>query len=56
MDVETNIRAKKRLEIACERLKKVLNSVPEAPITVDSLMNDIDVKGFMKRYLDCLSL
>jgi heat shock protein 4 len=37
------------MEVACEKMKKVLNTVPEAPINIDSLMNDIDVKGTMKK-------
>ncbi len=38
------------METGCEKLKKVLNTVPEAPINIDSIMDDIDVKGMMKRY------
>lgn len=35
--------------MACEKLKRVLSANPEAPINVDSLMNDIDVRGMMNR-------
>ncbi|PRP79757.1 hypothetical protein PROFUN_12619 [Planoprotostelium fungivorum] len=49
IDIRSNEKALIRLEVACEKLKKVLNTVPEAPINIDSLMNDIDVRGMMKR-------
>jgi len=49
LDLISNDRAMSRLESACERLKKILNTVSEAPINIDSIMNDIDVKGMMKR-------
>lgn len=49
IDIRSNQKALIRLEVACEKLKKVLNTVPEAPINVDSIMNDIDVRGMMKR-------
>jgi len=49
IDIKNNQKAFIRLEIACEKLKKLLNTLPEAPLNIDSLMNDIDVKGMMKR-------
>lgn len=49
IDIFTNRRALIRTYTACERLKKMLNTNPEAPINIDSLMNDIDVRGIMKR-------
>lgn len=49
IDVKSNRRALVRVEVSCEKLKKVLNTVPEAPLNIDSLMNDIDVKGMLKR-------
>jgi len=49
IDVKTNEKALIRMEVACEKLKKVLNTVPEAPINIDSLMNDVDVRGTMKK-------
>jgi len=49
IDIKSNQRALIRMEVACEKLKKVLNTVPEAPINIDSLMNDVDVRGSMKR-------
>lgn len=49
IDIYTNRRALIRTYTACEKLKKMLNTNPEAPINIDSLMNDIDVRGTMKR-------
>jgi len=49
IDIASNQKALIRMEVACEKLKKVLNTVPEAPINIDSLMNDVDVRGSMKR-------
>eukprot|EP01114_Cavostelium_apophysatum_P008655 TRINITY_DN2129_c0_g2_i2.p1 TRINITY_DN2129_c0_g2~~TRINITY_DN2129_c0_g2_i2.p1 ORF type:complete len:821 (+),score=298.84 TRINITY_DN2129_c0_g2_i2:123-2585(+) len=49
IDVFTNRKALIRTRVAAEKLKKMLNTVPEAPMNIDSLMNDIDVKGVMKR-------
>lgn len=49
IDVKSNEKASIRMEVACEKMKKVLNTVPEAPLNIDSLMNDIDVKGTMKK-------
>jgi len=56
IDVRTNRRAYIRLEVAAEKLKKLLNTVPEGPINIESIMNDIDVRGMMKRdQFDALS-
>jgi molecular chaperone DnaK (HSP70) len=44
MDVSQNPRAMLRLQTACEKLKKVLSANPEAPLQVESIMNDIDVR------------
>lgn len=49
IDVRSNPRALLRVRTACEKLKKVLSANPEAPISIESLMNDVDVRGFMKR-------
>lgn len=49
VDARTNPRALLRIRAACEKLKKVLSANPEAPVSIESLMNDVDVKGFMKR-------
>jgi len=49
IDIRSNQRALIRLEVACEKLKKVLNINPEAPINIESIMNDVDAKGIMKK-------
>jgi len=49
LDVHTNVRAMLRLRASCERLKKMLSANSEAPLNIESLMNDVDVKGHMKR-------
>jgi heat shock 70kDa protein 4 len=51
IDVLSNRKAYIRLEQGCEKLKKMLSSNPEAPLNIDSLMNDIDVRGQMTRKL-----
>ncbi|KAG5516488.1 hypothetical protein RHGRI_037261 [Rhododendron griersonianum] len=49
IDVYSNTRASIRLRQACEKLKKVLSANPEAPLTIECLMDEKDVKGFIKR-------
>ncbi|XP_071705865.1 heat shock 70 kDa protein 16 [Rutidosis leptorrhynchoides] len=49
IDVNTNTRACVRLRTACEKLKKVLSANAEAPINIECLMDETDVKGFIKR-------
>ena len=49
VDVNENQKAKLRLAAACEKLKKVLSANASAPVSIESLMNDVDVKGLMKR-------
>ena len=49
IDVAENAKARTRLVAACEKLKKVLSANASAPMSVESLMNDVDVRGFMKR-------
>lgn len=49
IDVPSNSRACHRLRVACEKLKKVLSANPEAPLSIECLMDEKDVKGFMKR-------
>ncbi|KAG6418281.1 hypothetical protein SASPL_120482 [Salvia splendens] len=38
-----------RLRAGCEKLKKVLSANPEAPLNIECLMDDKDVRGFIKR-------
>ena len=49
IDINESLKARVRVLAACEKLKKVLSANASAPINVESLMNDIDVKGFLKR-------
>ncbi|CAK9183457.1 unnamed protein product, partial [Ilex paraguariensis] len=49
IDVPSNARASKRLREACEKLKKVLSANPEAQLHIECLMDEKDVKGFIKR-------
>ncbi|XP_038713694.1 heat shock 70 kDa protein 15-like [Tripterygium wilfordii] len=49
IDVFQNARACLRLRTACEKLKKVLSANPEAPLNIECLMDDKDVRGFIKR-------
>lgn len=49
IDVTTNIRASIRMRAACEKLKKVLSANAEAPLNIECLMEEKDVRGFIKR-------
>ncbi|XP_020594023.1 heat shock 70 kDa protein 16 isoform X2 [Phalaenopsis equestris] len=49
VDVYCNARACIRLRSACEKLKKVLSANAEAPLSIECLMEEKDVKGFIKR-------
>eukprot|EP01018_Ginkgo_biloba_P010427 Gb_20168 [translate_table: standard] len=49
IDVTTNLRASIRLRAACEKLKKVLSANAEAPLNIECLMEEKDVRGFIKR-------
>ncbi|XP_016440765.1 heat shock 70 kDa protein 14 [Nicotiana tabacum] len=49
IDVFQNARACIRLRAACEKLKKVLSANPEAPLSIECLMDEKDVRGFIKR-------
>eukprot|EP00252_Welwitschia_mirabilis_P014823 TRINITY_DN32865_c0_g1_i1.p1 TRINITY_DN32865_c0_g1~~TRINITY_DN32865_c0_g1_i1.p1 ORF type:complete len:858 (-),score=185.61 TRINITY_DN32865_c0_g1_i1:424-2997(-) len=49
IDVTSSVRASQRLRSACEKLKKVLSANPEAPLNIECLMDEKDVRGFIKR-------
>ncbi|KAK3039713.1 hypothetical protein RJ639_027054 [Escallonia herrerae] len=49
IDIDSNVRASIRLRASCEKLKKVLSANPEAPLNIECLMEEKDVKGFIKR-------
>ena len=49
IDISENPKARVRVAAAVEKLKKVLSANNNAPINIESLMNDVDVRGAMKR-------
>ncbi|XP_023742916.1 heat shock 70 kDa protein 16 [Lactuca sativa] len=49
IDVYTNVRASMRLRTACEKLKKVLSANAEAPLSIECLVDDKDLVGFITR-------
>ncbi|XP_039130789.1 heat shock 70 kDa protein 16-like [Dioscorea cayenensis subsp. rotundata] len=49
IDVYSNAKACIRLRTACEKLKKVLSANAEAPLSIECLMDEKDVRGFIKR-------
>ena len=49
IDIKTNPKALVRVAAAAEKMKKILSANAQAPINIESLMNDVDVHGMMKR-------
>ncbi|KAG5016281.1 hypothetical protein JHK82_021950 [Glycine max] len=49
IDVFQNARACIRLRTACEKIKKMLSANPVAPLNIECLMDEKDVRGFIKR-------
>jgi heat shock protein 4 len=49
IDINENPKARVRVAAAVEKLKKILSANANAPLNIESLMNDIDVRGFLKR-------
>lgn len=49
IDVRSNARASLRLRTACEKAKKILSANPIAPLNIECLMDEKDVKGVIKR-------
>ncbi|KAF8388996.1 hypothetical protein HHK36_025681 [Tetracentron sinense] len=49
INVFENARACLRLRVGCEKLKKMLSANPEAPLSIECLMDEKDVRGFIKR-------
>ena len=49
IDVLSNPKATFRLSAGCDKLKKVLSANTEAPLNVESLMNDIDASSKLTR-------
>ncbi|KAI4388184.1 hypothetical protein MLD38_000537 [Melastoma candidum] len=49
IDVYANVKASIRLRAACEKIKKILSANAEAPLNIECLMDEKDVKGHIKR-------
>ncbi|KAJ7232076.1 heat shock protein 70 family [Mycena rebaudengoi] len=49
IDVMSNPKATFRLAAGCERLKKVLSANAEAPLNVESIVNDVDASSKLSR-------
>lgn len=49
IDVMENGKAKFRLAAGVEKLKKILSANQMAPLNVESIMNDVDVRSMLKR-------
>jgi heat shock protein 4 len=49
IDINTNSKARFRVLQQCERLKKILSANAFTTMSIESLMNDMDVKGTMRR-------
>jgi heat shock protein 4 len=49
IDIYTNPKAMTRVLSAAEKLKKVLSANQQAPINIESLMNDVDVRAMITR-------
>lgn len=49
IDILSNAKATFRLRAGCEKLKKVLSANSQAPLNIESIMNDKDISVMMKR-------
>ncbi|OMH81970.1 Heat shock protein-like protein [Zancudomyces culisetae] len=49
IDIDSNAKAGLRLRAGCEKLKKMLSANPVSNISVESIMEDIDVSATMRR-------
>ncbi|KAI9370308.1 heat shock protein Hsp88 [Aspergillus egyptiacus] len=49
IDIRTNPKAWSRTVAAAEKLKKILSANPAAPMSIESLMEDVDVRAIVKR-------
>ncbi|CAJ1971393.1 unnamed protein product [Sphenostylis stenocarpa] len=49
IEVYSNVRACRRLRVACEKLKRVLSANPEGDLSIECLMDEKDVKGSITR-------
>ncbi|KAI0563623.1 Heat shock protein 70kD [Gracilaria domingensis] len=49
IDVLSKPKPASRLRKSCEKMKKVLSTNAQAPLNIECIMNDVDVRGSMKR-------
>jgi len=49
IDIYSNVKARVRVAGAVEKLKKILSANAQAPINIESVMEDKDVRGMLKR-------
>lgn len=49
IDIKSNPKAVVRVQAAAEKLKKILSANQQAPLNIESLMNDVDVSTMMTR-------
>lgn len=49
IDVSTNKKAQLRLRVAAEKCKKILSANPQAPVNIESIMDDKDVHTIVNR-------
>lgn len=49
IDIKSNPKAMVRVQAAAEKLKKILSANQQAPLNIESLMNDVDVATMLKR-------
>uniref|UniRef100_A0A251S665 Putative heat shock protein 70 family domain protein n=1 Tax=Helianthus annuus TaxID=4232 RepID=A0A251S665_HELAN len=49
IDVYSNARASLRLRASCEKVKKVLSANAEAPLSIECLIGDTDLRGIVTR-------
>ncbi|KAK0619883.1 heat shock protein 70 family [Immersiella caudata] len=49
VDITTNPKAMTRVQAAAEKAKKILSANQQAPVNIESLMNDIDVRAMVTR-------
>ncbi|KAK3110367.1 adenyl-nucleotide exchange factor sse1 [Teratosphaeriaceae sp. CCFEE 6253] len=49
IDIYSNLKAKVRVAGAVEKLKKILSANAQAPLNIESVMDDKDVRGMLKR-------
>jgi len=49
IDVRASARGSFRLRLSCEKQKKLLSSIPEAPITCEGLAPEVDASGILSR-------